>query len=408
MTEIYLKDYLSDTEFELIKESKSWQILRNSNLPWDDSSYFNGSVVCIYRGSVDWYKVVYAHKGDTLLTIMLSDLDKDEKTDTSAFSFSIKAQQDGIYVTNYPLVYDSWNDSWNASNIYDLSIIKRVESVTFLVFDTKEEWEDYYFFNIQEFSSLVDEDLFEGKKVIKWCHNAIEQMEYRLHQSTYINDSLSIEACELGIFLRYYWEASIRKKSESGAGDTIALLLDNKEQIRLVAKDNPVKDWKSLFYQFQMTQDNIDKLCHYNICAVKITFANGDEPRKFVCTPHCTVFFRIWLKKHMQICEQLGYKPNDEIEEEIKTEANCFVYLMLDEINGYYKIGISNNPKYRERTLQSEKPSIKLICAKEFPSRRIAEAIESALHKAYTAEHLRGEWFNLTAKDIQEITQTLA
>ena len=84
------------------------------------------------------------------------------------------------------------------------------------------------------------------------------------------------------------------------------------------------------------------------------------------------------------------------------------MYLMLDEANGYYKIGISNKPRYREHTLQSEKPSIQLICAKEYPNRRIAEAIESALHKAYSAEHMRGEWFNLTAKDVQEITQTLA
>lgn len=87
---------------------------------------------------------------------------------------------------------------------------------------------------------------------------------------------------------------------------------------------------------------------------------------------------------------------------------SCFVYLMKDETNGYFKIGISNNPKYRERTLQSEKPTIVLICAKEFPTRLIAESIESALHKAFGGKRLRGEWFNLDAKDEEDLKKTLA
>ncbi len=401
MKEIYLKDYISETEFELIfKDSKFWKILRNNNLPWDDSSYSVYYVRSKYTTNRWYYNVVNAHKGDTLVTIILSDSEDDPNAGT--FSFAIRAQQDGFYVTNYPPGYNNWNDSFD----YSLSAIEKIKNEKFLVFDTIEEWEDYYFLNHQEFSSAVEEDLFEGKKVIKWSCGNLEQKAFILNEYTY--DKILVEANELGVFLKYYWISKTRKKSESGAGDTIVLLLDNKEQLSFVAKDDPVKDWECLFYQFQITQDILDKLCSHTICAIKKTFANGDEPQKLVCTPYCTVIFRIWLKKHMQICEQLGYKPNDEIVEDIKLEANCFVYLMLDEVNGYYKIGISNNPKYRERTLQSEKPSIKLICAKEFPSRRIAEAIESALHKAYTAEHIRGEWFNLTAKDVQEITQTLA
>ena len=81
--------------------------------------------------------------------------------------------------------------------------------------------------------------------------------------------------------------------------------------------------------------------------------------------------------------------------------------LYRDETNGYHKIGISNKPEYRERTLQSEKPTIALLCAKEFPTRIIAEAIESALHKAFEDKRLRGEWFDLSDKDVMEITMTL-
>ena len=80
---------------------------------------------------------------------------------------------------------------------------------------------------------------------------------------------------------------------------------------------------------------------------------------------------------------------------------------MQDMATCFFQIGISNHPKYREHTLQSEKPTIELICAKQYPSRAIAEAIESALHKAYTEKRLRGEWFILDSKDICDIVLTL-
>ena len=198
-----------------------------------------------------------------------------------------------------------------------------------------------------------------------------------------------------------------------GVGDEITLLFEDKTKLSFTSKDNPSRssdDTDEYFYIFPISQFAVNNLISQEIVAIRVHFANGDAP----CTLHRSDFdhyglSRIWLKKNVQLYEQLGYKAEKEITEDApKVEGRCSVYLMLDEANGYYKIGISNKPKYREHTLQSEKPSIKLICAKEYPNRRIAEAIESALHKAYSAEHMRGEWFNLTAKDVQEITQTLA
>lgn len=92
----------------------------------------------------------------------------------------------------------------------------------------------------------------------------------------------------------------------------------------------------------------------------------------------------------------------------IKVEnISCYVYLMVDTANNFYKIGISNRPGYREHTLQSEKPTIELLCAKEYPTRVIAEAIESALHKAFASKRIRGEWFNLSLVDVLSIKETL-
>jgi len=108
-----------------------------------------------------------------------------------------------------------------------------------------------------------------------------------------------------------------------------------------------------------------------------------------------------------------GYIELPIVEETSSTEIVpntevCYVYLMHDKSNGFYKIGISKDPQYRERTLQSEKPTIEKICAKEFPTRPIAEAIESALHKSYGAKRLRGEWFNLDEADVINIIKTLS
>ena len=82
-----------------------------------------------------------------------------------------------------------------------------------------------------------------------------------------------------------------------------------------------------------------------------------------------------------------------------------YTYLMTDENNGSTKIGFSSNPQYRERTLQSEKPSI--VLKKQIPFHTESEArnLESKLHQRYKNKGygLRGEWFNLPYKEIVEL-----
>jgi len=89
-----------------------------------------------------------------------------------------------------------------------------------------------------------------------------------------------------------------------------------------------------------------------------------------------------------------------------KVEENCHVYLMLDSNTGYHKIGISNKPEYREKTLQSEKPTIELIISKSFPSRRIARSFEKALHESFNSKNVRGEWFNLDNEEVVQIKES--
>jgi hypothetical protein len=104
------------------------------------------------------------------------------------------------------------------------------------------------------------------------------------------------------------------------------------------------------------------------------------------------------------------YEPIETRELDVSTDLRddvCYVYLMHDTTNGYYKIGISNKPYYREKTLQSEKPTIELIASKKFPVRKIAESIEKSLHCVYDGKRLRGEWFELDEIDVEHIIESL-
>lgn len=76
------------------------------------------------------------------------------------------------------------------------------------------------------------------------------------------------------------------------------------------------------------------------------------------------------------------------------------LYLMKNTRNGYTKIGISNNPKHREKTLQSEEPEVELLFTM---SVCLARLEEKALHKEYNDKRVRGEWFDLTDNDVMDI-----
>jgi hypothetical protein len=79
-----------------------------------------------------------------------------------------------------------------------------------------------------------------------------------------------------------------------------------------------------------------------------------------------------------------------------RSEIKYKTYIMKDELNSLYKIGKSKNPRLREKTLQSEKPTIKMI-------KVINDDIEKELHNKYKDFRIRGEWFNLNKIQIKYI-----
>jgi len=88
-----------------------------------------------------------------------------------------------------------------------------------------------------------------------------------------------------------------------------------------------------------------------------------------------------------------------EIDVSLKLK-HTFIYLMIDKNTGLYKIGRSNKPYCREKTLQSEKPTIELL----FFYNGISSD-ENIIHKIFSEKRVRGEWFNLNANDILTFKQ---
>jgi hypothetical protein len=98
----------------------------------------------------------------------------------------------------------------------------------------------------------------------------------------------------------------------------------------------------------------------------------------------------------MRANEELFVKEMNKIEY-VKPQSKC--YILKDKNTGLYKIGKSLNPEFRERTLQSEKPTIKSV-------KIFKQDHEDELHKRYAKQRVRGEWFKLSKIQLQYICNT--
>lgn len=212
-------------------------------------------------------------------------------------------------------------------------------------------------------------------------------------------------------------ELNINKKC------SLHLLMGDDTVISLSPIANPIKIVKSRFEaKFLLSPLEMSSLEKQKFIMWKITNEEGITIAQGTnnCKPH-----RLSRQENTELnsseifqnfIKVFNKAVKDNISEDLQQQVNqekdiakgkCHVYLMIDTSNNFHKIGISNSPKYREHTLQSDKPTIELLCSKEYPSRAMAEAIEAALHKTYASKRIRGEWFNLDSSDIEELKQAL-
>ncbi len=87
--------------------------------------------------------------------------------------------------------------------------------------------------------------------------------------------------------------------------------------------------------------------------------------------------------------------PNDSEQKDIEG----YIYILEDtSLPGYFKIGFSKQPGHREKTLQAQKPTIRLI--KKFIG---SMEQEKATHRYLSKFRVRGEWFTgISVEDIEK------
>ena len=96
----------------------------------------------------------------------------------------------------------------------------------------------------------------------------------------------------------------------------------------------------------------------------------------------------------------------DEIKKRVKENkenetVNGFVYLIKIKDKNKYKIGLTSNLKQRISSLSNQNPfEIKLITAIE---NNDIYKLESELHKKFADKNIKGEWFELSQKDVDYI-----
>ena len=208
------------------------------------------------------------------------------------------------------------------------------------------------------------------------------------------------------------------------------MLFDNGKILDFQSKTKPtatkiIENWDGIKLNYTETHystplywEDIEIFSKYNLKSFRVHFAKEekkpidgkfDESRLGEYTQDVLHYYvEEYLEAIKRVLPQYVFPTkNIQYAQQEYKFPGCYVYLMRDTTNGYHKIGISNKPEFRERTLQSEKPSIELLASKKYPTRKIAEAIESALHTAYSQQRIRGEWFNLEDADVAAIIETL-
>ena len=260
-------------------------------------------------------------------------------------------------------------------------------------------------------------DPFSSERIIRWERVAGSSgSNYRV--SGDISLRLNMQEDTPCIFVAFLQKAvRVRKK------DTISFRFEDGSIAHFPVLSAPVLEDKTFgryFTSIPLSQKDITTFATLGWDMMKIEHCNGEpsmivqnEYRDSYKAPISLSVFRRFAQEYRKALDEMGIHMTDapemlrEEEKKVITEEPCFVYLMVDTTNGFHKIGISNHPEYREKTLQSEKPTIEMVCAKSFPSRLIAQSIESALHAAFTAKRVRGEWFNFNDEDVAQVKDTL-
>lgn len=363
----------------------------------------------------------YVHKNDILGSIKIESLGIDKE---------FIALSDGYFFIAIKSFYDSinkWNFLCNDEEAFSQ------ESLLYTIYADKETWIEE---NCGNFEIIEDKDIFNDQLNLKWNVVANRYIDAYKLQGYPVFEMTSNKGISIFVSFEYFDEKAyivfgIKSTDiQLRIGDTFSLLLKNEEEKKvldfsIVSRPtqmdcSDIKMYDKVYY-FELFYEDIETLKSYTCTNWRITFADnrriaidgvnesewtpsflaGDVFRNFAISFDTELSDRdIEIERH-----RTAMKPENG---SLPLENSCYVYLMHDTANDFYKIGISNTPEYRERTLQSEKPTIEMVCCKEYPIRSIAEAFEAALHKTFANKRIRGEWFSLDETDVMVLVKTLS
>lgn len=139
------------------------------------------------------------------------------------------------------------------------------------------------------------------------------------------------------------------------------------------------------------------------------TYAKSTEHLSLKCsnTPsdsaetHVAVFkITPFVQKQLEaVRKQVAESKADENLERLrKSTFTTFVYIAEDLRNGLFKIGQSQTPEKREKTIQSEVPQISMRFY--IPAH---DSAERELHVLFAEKRVRGEWFALTSDELLSV-----
>lgn len=270
-----------------------------------------------------------------------------------------------------------------------------------------------------KYSFTVSKDDFTKKTIVKSCFDR-NGFFLKSYYDTIMSNVPYIGHINFeNISGKYYLLFSYSKKSmKLDKLCSLHLLMDNGTVITLNPEANPVKE----VCRFPLSLADMEVLEFSKFIKWRITNGEGViiDSGDNLCYNDKSGITGIVQKLSYEMFQNFIKDFREKVRANVSAEeleivsseksgkaSSCYVYLMNDTTNNFYKIGISNKPQYREHTLQSDKPTIELLCAKEYPTRAIAEAIESALHHVFANKRIRGEWFNLDSSDIENVKDTL-
>jgi len=252
------------------------------------------------------------------------------------------------------------------------------------VFDIRDD----FIINFDEYNISYKEFLIKYKK--RWYNDLESFFETNIYYFNIplLNITYKIMCPEIYSFIQ--WHLPNRCSKVLGWDYFINYfelgLLDSRIKNVFIDRKNRLDD-----EEFEVNDDLI-------ICDIENECEHNLNHWKLFCEIENTLFLNIksFDKIEFVNMNKNHFINNNSFYKSYKRQNKQTSYILKDKNTGYYKIGKSVNPLKREKTLQSEKPT--LILVKKFKYNW-----ESDLHDKYKSQRIRGEWFNLNKTQLKYI-----